>query len=156
MSYSELQSRCEAETQNFGAELARVAFKAQPAFVRLSGQLGAGKSTFARGFINEWLTLCGEPKPDNIVSPTYNIVKMYGTKAPLAHLDLYRLNSLRELEQLGFEHYFYEQACCLIEWLEQIPEAVGHMPANAIQVELAQGRDEKTRTIRVRSSTKTS
>ncbi len=155
MSFSELTSSCEADTQSFGAQLARSCFKAQPAFVRLSGPLGAGKSALARGFIKEWLALSGEPSPDTIVSPTYNIVKMYGTKAPLAHLDLYRLNSMRELEQLGFEHYFFEQQCCLVEWLEQIPEALQAMPPYAVQIEIEPGASEHERVIKTRSSTKT-
>ncbi|MBI3557326.1 MAG: tRNA (adenosine(37)-N6)-threonylcarbamoyltransferase complex ATPase subunit type 1 TsaE [Deltaproteobacteria bacterium] len=152
----EWKSGSETDTQAAGARLARAAFKIQPAFIRLTGPLGAGKSALARGFIKEWLSLSGEPSPESIVSPTYNIVKMYGAKSALAHLDLYRLGSLRELEQLGYEHYFFELQCCLVEWLEQVPEVLPMVPPYAIQVEIEFSAKDSERVIRVRSSTKIS
>lgn len=89
-------------------------------FIELHGDLGAGKTTFARAFIDEWLRLAGDAVPSETVSPTYNIVRIYGEKKAVAHLDLYRLKGLEELEQIGFERYFYEYPCVLIEWPEQI------------------------------------
>lgn len=132
-----LLTNSEAETQREGARLAEE-LKAQtaPAFVQLQGDLGAGKTAFARGFIKKWSELSGDALPDVITSPTYNIVKVYGTRAPLAHLDLYRLKSMEELEQIGFEHYFFELKGCLVEWLEQIPEALALKPAQWVSVTL--------------------
>jgi tRNA threonylcarbamoyladenosine biosynthesis protein TsaE len=118
--------------------------------VRLSGPLGAGKTAFARGFIRKWASLAGDPVPESIASPSYNIVKVYGEKAPLAHFDLYRLRSMSELEAIGFEQYFFETPCCLVEWLERVPEAAALMPAHAVTVELAPGPKESERVLRIR------
>lgn len=128
------QSNSEEETQAQGAQLAATLFAARPAFVQLKGDLGAGKTAFARGFIREWSKLAGDPQPEQVTSPTFNIVKVYGANAPLAHLDLYRLKTMTELEQIGFEHYFFEHAACVVEWLEQIPEAEASRPAHAVIV----------------------
>jgi tRNA threonylcarbamoyladenosine biosynthesis protein TsaE len=124
----------EAQTQAQGAALAAELFARRPAFVQLKGDLGAGKTAFARGFIREWSRLAGDAVPEHVTSPTFNIVKVYGAAAPLAHLDLYRLKSMSELEQIGFEHYFFEHAACLVEWLEQIPEAHASRPAQTVTV----------------------
>lgn len=139
----------EAQTQAEGAKLADRLFSRQPAFVQLSGPLGAGKSAFARGFIRRWSVLAGDPSPDTMVSPTYNIVKVYGHKAPIAHFDLYRLKSLSELEQIGVEHYFYEYPACLVEWLEQVPEALRLRPANTIVVEISFSKKEGVRELKI-------
>lgn len=133
---SERKTNSEAETQELGAALAWELHSSPPVFVRLCGALGAGKSAFARGFIRRWLELSGELPPETIVSPTYNIVKVYGTRAPIAHLDLYRLKNMRELEQLGYEHYFFELQGCLVEWLEQVPEALEAMPSSAFEIDI--------------------
>lgn len=146
-------TRSERETQQLGARLARAAYHHQPAFVRLSGPLGSGKSAFARGFIQAWLALAGETTSESVISPTYNIARVYGKRSALAHLDLYRVRNLRELEQLGFEHYFFEHACCIVEWLEHVPEALAAMPASAIQVELAFEGDPNDRAIILRIPT---
>lgn len=128
-------SASEDETKQIGAMLARALHGDPHVFVRLKGELGAGKSAFARGFIATWGELNGEPVTESIVSPTYNIVKTYGTRQPLAHLDLYRIKTMEELEQLGFEHYFYELSACVVEWLEQVPEALARMPVG-VEVQL--------------------
>lgn len=88
-------------------------------FVELRGELGVGKTVFARAFISTWLSLAGESNT-TAISPTYNIVQVYGSIKPVAHFDLYRISTLNELEQIGFEHYFYELPCTLVEWPEKI------------------------------------
>lgn len=144
----------EAETQREGEKLAEeLNARGAPAFVQLQGDLGAGKTAFARGFIRKWSELSGDPQPDVITSPTYNIVKVYGARAKLAHLDLYRLKTIEELEQIGFEHYFFELSACLVEWLEQIPEALALRPANAVSVSIEFVKDQpQSRTIKTATS----
>jgi tRNA threonylcarbamoyladenosine biosynthesis protein TsaE len=83
----------------------------------LSGDLGAGKTTFCRGFIRQ----CGVT--DRIKSPTYTLLEQYDTAhATLCHLDLYRIADVDELEYLGFRELLEAQACLLIEWPERAPE----------------------------------
>jgi tRNA threonylcarbamoyladenosine biosynthesis protein TsaE len=144
-------TQSETETQKQAAQLAGRLFSASSVFLQLTGELGAGKSAFARGFIREWLRLCGEPSPETLASPTYNLVKVYGAKRPLAHFDLYRLKSFEELEQLGYEAYFYETPCCLVEWLEQIPGGERLRPPNTIQIALEFGAKPTERQITIQS-----
>lgn len=140
----------EPETRAVAARLAEDLFPRSHVFLQLRGPLGAGKTAFARGFIGRWLELSGEAPPEHVPSPTYNIAKVYGVAKPVAHLDLYRVKTMQELEHLGFEHYFFESPCCLVEWLEQVPGAAelmrGHDP---IIVDFGFGAGTQERTISV-------
>ncbi len=79
----------------------------------LSGTLGAGKSFFARNFINAL-----QEKPTEILSPTFNLVYVYDTKkGEIFHFDLYRLKSAEELENIGFFDAL-QNGISLIEWPE--------------------------------------
>jgi tRNA threonylcarbamoyl adenosine modification protein YjeE len=121
--------------------------------VSLKGELGAGKTVFARGFIAEWLRLSGESATTAVTSPSYNVARVYGTRMPLAHLDLYRIESAAELAELGLEHYFHEHSCCLVEWLENGPGIASFVPAGALEVELVFGAGSEHRLITVRALT---
>jgi tRNA threonylcarbamoyladenosine biosynthesis protein TsaE len=78
----------------------------------LSGNLGAGKTVFAKGFAK------GLEYEGNVTSPTFTIVNEYeGGRIPIYHFDLYRLEG-GELESIGCEEYFYGNGVCLIEWPE--------------------------------------
>ncbi len=140
-------TQSEAETKALAEGLAAELFeKGEKAFLSLVGVVGTGKSTFARGFIAKWCELAGEAAPESITSPTYNIARTYGQAKPVAHLDLYRLKSMQELEQLGFEHYFYEFSATLVEWLDQLPEVSAHIPSYALTVnfEFSDSKKKKT------------
>lgn len=114
-----------ASTEALGARLARVLAPRDVVFLR--GDLGAGKTTLARGLIEAWT---GE---DEAPSPTYTLVQTYeGPAGPLWHLDLYRLKHPEEALELGFEDGLHE-ALMLIEW----PERLGSLtPSDRIEISL--------------------
>ncbi len=99
----------------------------------LSGDLGAGKTTLARGLIR---ALAGDPGLD-VPSPTFTLVQSYDTRVPVHHFDLYRLSSPAELDELGLEEALSDGAA-LVEWPER---AGGRLPASAVHVELAHEDD---------------
>lgn len=86
-------------------------FKDKKIFL-LQGNLGAGKTTFVQAFCKE--LNCKE----QVTSPTFSILNIYhdNEKNPIYHFDLYRIKSLNELKEIGFEDYLYSDNYCFIEW----------------------------------------
>ena len=117
----------ESDTQALGAAVARAL--APHEAVCLSGPLGAGKSTLARGLIR---ALAGEH--EEAPSPTFTLVQTYETPAfPVAHFDLYRLIELRELDELGLDEAL-DDGAAVIEWAEKL----GHrLPPDRLDIDLA-------------------
>lgn len=110
----------EPATLAFGQALAR-ACEGQGAWIYLSGELGAGKTTLVRGFLRE-LGYHGRVK-----SPTYTLVEPYELAEELQarqvyHFDFYRINREEELAMIGLEEYFHKAAFCLVEWPERAPK----------------------------------
>ena len=108
------------EMMELGGEIAR---KVVPPFsIHLTGQIGAGKTTFARGFLKA-IGINGPVK-----SPTFTLVETYSRGGiKVNHLDLFRIDSARELEFIGFDDYLDSKSILLIEWPESVsgglPEA---------------------------------
>ena len=117
-----------AATEAFGQRLG--AMLREGDIVCLSGPLGAGKTTLARGAIAAW-TGVAQDTP----SPTYTLVQTYeGPRGELWHVDLYRLKRAEEAFELGLEDAF-TTAACLVEW----PERLGDLlPRDRLEIALAQ------------------
>ncbi|HEY6874421.1 MAG TPA: tRNA (adenosine(37)-N6)-threonylcarbamoyltransferase complex ATPase subunit type 1 TsaE [Geobacteraceae bacterium] len=84
-------------------------------FIALTGELGSGKTHFARGVAAGLGVNSSVP----VTSPTYTIMNLYAGRFPLYHFDLYRLAGDQEAAELGFEEYFYGEGVCLVEWAER-------------------------------------
>jgi tRNA threonylcarbamoyladenosine biosynthesis protein TsaE len=107
-------TRSEEETialgRQFAAELA-------DGVVLLIGNLGAGKTTLAKGIVEG---RNGTPV-DEVSSPTFTLIHQYGDRNPVYHIDLYRLDEQREVESLGLDEIFGSGALILLEWGERFP-----------------------------------
>lgn len=101
--------------------------------VALWGDLGAGKTTLARAIL-EALGV-----REDVPSPTFTLVQSYDTRPPIAHYDLYRLKSAREMSELGFDDALDEGAV-LVEWPERAPEV---LPPEALHVRLGMREDAR-------------
>ena len=102
------------ETMLIGERLARTLNPGD--MIALSGDLGSGKTTFTKG-IGKGL---GVKNSKRINSPTFVLIKEYSGKIPLYHLDLYRLDDLKEIENLAIEEYIYGTGVTVIEWAEKM------------------------------------
>jgi tRNA threonylcarbamoyladenosine biosynthesis protein TsaE len=110
------RTRSEEETIALGRELAA---SLAPGAVLLIGNLGAGKTTLAKGIVEG---LSAAPA-DEVSSPTFTLIHQYGHTgtAPVYHIDLYRLDEARQVESLGLEDLFASGSVVLLEWAERFP-----------------------------------
>jgi tRNA threonylcarbamoyladenosine biosynthesis protein TsaE len=107
------------ETVALGRSLASML--APPKLVLLRGELGAGKTTLVKGITAAFQAA----SEDDVTSPTFTLVHEYrGPQATLYHIDLYRVDTQRELETLGLEDLREANAVLLIEWGEKFPRFV--------------------------------
>ncbi len=118
------ESYSEEETFAIGSMLGREAEAGQ--IYCLDGDLGAGKTVFARGFAD------GLGIHEPVTSPTFTIIREYRDgRLPLFHFDVYRIGDPGEMEAIGYEEYFFGDGVCLVEWSELISELI---PDDAIRV----------------------
>ncbi|MGA3200908.1 MAG: tRNA (adenosine(37)-N6)-threonylcarbamoyltransferase complex ATPase subunit type 1 TsaE [Bryobacteraceae bacterium] len=112
-------------------ELGRMIARALPAraCILLIGNLGAGKTTLAKGIIHG----LGVAEPEEVASPTFTLIHEYG-EGRVYHIDLYRLDKVEELATLGLDDIFDREAVVLIEWGERFP---GKMPAQRMEIRLS-------------------
>ena len=122
----------EQQTYEFGQQIGR---EAQPGSVYcLVGNLGTGKTIMAKGMA------VGLGIDEDIVSPTFTIVQEYQGRLPFYHFDIYRIMDEDELFEIGWDEYVNGNGVCLVEWADQVPEAI---PPEAIwltiEKDLSQG-----------------
>ena len=92
----------------------------------LNGDLGVGKTVFTKGFAD------GMGIKEPISSPTFTIVQEYEDgRIPLYHFDVYRIADIDEMDEIGYEDYFFGEGVCIVEWSELIHEVI---PDDAIKV----------------------
>ncbi|MEM7426761.1 MAG: tRNA (adenosine(37)-N6)-threonylcarbamoyltransferase complex ATPase subunit type 1 TsaE, partial [Pseudomonadota bacterium] len=112
--------------------------------IALSGDVGTGKSSFARGFIN---ALSPGAEEIEVPSPTFTLVQQYDQiRVPVAHFDFYRIREAAEVEELGFPA-LASQAALLAEWPER---ALEYLPEDRLALEFEDGADEHSRNVTLR------
>ncbi|MDE6908476.1 tRNA (adenosine(37)-N6)-threonylcarbamoyltransferase complex ATPase subunit type 1 TsaE [Hominisplanchenecus murintestinalis] len=115
---------CAEETFELGRSLGE---QAKPGDIyTLNGDLGVGKTVFSQGLAK------GLGIAEPISSPTFTIVQVYEEgRLPFYHFDVYRIGDAEEMEEIGYQDYFYGNGVCLIEWADLIREI---LPEKAIPV----------------------
>ena len=103
------------ETTNWGREFAKRL--KPPVLVLLTGDLGTGKTTLTKGLVSG----LGAAAEDDVTSPTFTLVHVYGRAAKVYHADLYRIESFHDFETLGMEDMFATPAVVILEWSERFP-----------------------------------
>ncbi len=129
------------ETFAIGEKIGREAAPGQ--VYTLNGDLGVGKTVFTQG------VAAGLGIKEPVNSPTFTIVQVYEEgRLPFYHFDVYRIGDIEEMEEIGYEDYFYGEGLCMIEWAQLIEEII---PKNArhitIEKDLAKGFDYRRITI---------
>lgn len=109
----------------------------------LRGELGVGKTVFTQG------VAAGLDITEHVNSPTFTIVQIYEKgRLPLYHFDVYRIGDIEEMDEIGYEDYFYGEGLCIVEWADRIRELI---PADAkhitIEKDLEKGFDYRKITI---------
>jgi tRNA threonylcarbamoyladenosine biosynthesis protein TsaE len=104
--------------------------------VILTGELGAGKTTLVQGIAR------GLGVTDHVVSPTFTLVREYHGRLEVAHVDVYRLERIQEVMDLGLEEMGDGEAVLLVEWGDAVEEI---LPADHVTIELTGGEDDEAR-----------
>jgi tRNA threonylcarbamoyladenosine biosynthesis protein TsaE len=87
-----------------------------PILILLSGELGSGKTTLSKGIV----TGLGAAREEDVTSPTFTLVHKYQGSARVYHVDLYRISGFHDLETLGLEDLFSEDAVVIVEWPDRL------------------------------------
>lgn len=112
------------ETFRLGESFGKQAVPGQ--IYTLKGDLGTGKTVFTQGFAS------GLGIREPVSSPTFTIVQVYEEgRLPFYHFDVYRIADPEEMDEIGYEDYFFGEGVCLIEWAELIGELI---PEDAVHV----------------------
>lgn len=137
-----IETAGEQETFDAGYSIGK---EAKPGTVyALLGDLGVGKTVFTKG------VAAGLSVKEQVNSPTFTIVQVYESgRLPFYHFDVYRIGDLEEMDEIGYEDYFYGEGVCLVEWAGLIKEL---MPAETVWVtiekDLEKGFDYRRITFR--------
>jgi tRNA threonylcarbamoyladenosine biosynthesis protein TsaE len=123
----EIVTHSPEETIAFGRELTKALMP--PCLVLLEGELGSGKTTLVKGIVEG----LGAAREDEVTSPSFTLVHEYGRESKVYHIDLYRIESARELASLGLEDILGSQATVIVEWGEKLGDNV---PAPRVRIRL--------------------
>lgn len=136
-----IETKNQEETFAFGREIGK---RAKPGQIyTLVGDLGVGKTVFTQGVAS------GLDIEEPISSPTFTIIQEYVSgRLPFYHFDVYRIGDVEEMEEIGYDDYFFGQGICLIEWANLIEELIpqNHI-AITIEKDLEQGFDYRRITV---------
>ena len=132
-----LKTAAPEETKQLGEKLAQLLEGGE--VICLNGDLGAGKTAFSQG-VARGLGVDGP-----VTSPTFTLINEYIGRLPLYHFDVYRLGGPEEMDDLGYEEYFYGQGVCLVEWAKLVEEV---LPQERLEINMTREEDsEETRLI---------
>lgn len=129
-------SKSAEQTTRLGKSLGRLL--KQGDIICLTGDLGAGKTAFTKG-IGEGLEIL-----KLITSPTYTIINEYNGRIPLYHFDVYRLEGVEEMYELGYEEYFFGDGAVVVEWADIVKDII---PNERLWITMLRGKQEDTRDI---------
>lgn len=126
------------KTEEFGIKLGKLLNPGD--IVCLNGDLGAGKTTLTKSIG------LGLGVDDYITSPTFALINEYEGRMPVYHFDVYRLENVEELYDLGFDEYFYGRGVSIIEWADKIEKLI---PKERIVLDIKKGMDIDERRINI-------
>ncbi|MBW4827838.1 MAG: tRNA (adenosine(37)-N6)-threonylcarbamoyltransferase complex ATPase subunit type 1 TsaE [Clostridiaceae bacterium] len=115
--------------------------------VCLTGDLGAGKTTLTKSIAK------GLDVKDYVTSPTFALINEYKGRVPVYHFDVYRLEGIEDVIDLGFEEYFYSKGVTIIEWGDKIEK---FLPEDILTVEMNRGKTDNERIVSIFSNGKRS
>lgn len=130
----ELITKSAEETIQLGRKIG--AFLLSNEVIALTGTLGAGKTTLIQGIAE------GLGVKDYVTSPTFIIINEYRGRTPFYHIDLYRLDEIKDMEDLGIEEYFERGGVCVIEWAEKLKEILPER-AERIRIDVVAENERK-------------
>ena len=136
-----IETRSPEETFELGKKIGEAAKPGQ--IYTLNGDLGVGKTVFTQG------VAAGLGITEPVSSPTFTIVQVYEEgRLPFYHFDVYRIGDIEEMEEIGYDDYFFGEGICLIEWAELIRDI---LPEKRIEItiekDLTQGFDYRRITV---------
>ena len=136
-----IDTRSPEETFELGKKIGEAAKPGQ--VYTLNGDLGVGKTVFTQG------VAAGLGITEPVSSPTFTIVQVYEEgRLPFYHFDVYRIGDIEEMEEIGYDDYFFGEGICLIEWAELIRDI---LPEKRIEItiekDLTQGFDYRRITV---------
>ena len=127
-----LKSKDPDETYELGRKYAAKAYPGE--VIALDGDLGCGKTVFAKGFAD------GLGVKEPVTSPTFTILRQYDEgRLPLYHFDVYRIESSDEMFETGFDEYITGDGVCLIEWAENVRDI---LPDDTIWIKIKKNEDD--------------
>ena len=132
MTTKKIETNSPEETFALGEEIGKKAVPGQ--VFALLGDLGVGKTVFIKGVAKG----LGITEPVN--SPTFTIVQVYEEgRLPFYHFDVYRIADVEEMDEIGYEEYFFGNGVCFVEWANLIEEI---MPENTVRITIAKNLDK--------------